>query len=91
MSQISGRDRFVTVEGVDLNEVPDGYVIYDNQNSRVHYLNTTAAIIYQLSDGNHTVDEISGLLKQAFNLDEDVDVVTSIENMVEANLICRAD
>lgn len=91
MTAVSGSDRFVTVDGADLNEVPDGYVIYDNDNNQVHYLNTTAAIIYQLLDGNHTVDEVAELIKQAFDLDEDVEVATSIENMLEANLICRVE
>lgn len=91
MSDVAETDRFKTVDGVDLNEVPDGYVIYDNENGKVHYLNTTAAVIYQLLDGNHTVSDIGDLIKQAFGLDEDVEVKSSIENMLEANLICRVE
>lgn len=91
MGSISGSDKYKTIDGVDLNEVPDGYVIYDNDANKVHYLNTTAAIVYQLLDGNQTVDSIAELVKQAFGVDEDVDVTTSIENLLEANLICKVD
>ena len=89
MGAVSGNDRFVTLEAVDLNEVPDGYVIYHNE--QVHYLNTTAAVIYQLLDGHHTVDEVADLLKQVFNQADDVDIATSVQNMLEAELICRVE
>lgn len=89
MDAIQSTDRFRTVEGVDLNEVPDGYVIYDNQANKVHYLNTTAAVIYQLLDGSLTVGEVADLVKEAFSLKEDVDVVPSLENLLEAKLICK--
>ncbi len=91
MTEISTGDRFQTLEGMELNEVPDGYVIYDNDNERVHYLNSTAAIVYQMSDGKHSVADIASLLKLAFELDEDVDVATSVQQMLGAGLICRVE
>ena len=91
MSKISGTDQYKSIEGVDLNEVPDGYVIYDNDENKVHYLNTTAAIIYQLLDGNQTVDDIASLIKEAFNSKEDVNITDSIENLLEAKLICKVE
>ncbi|MEP2943049.1 MAG: PqqD family protein [Hyphomicrobiales bacterium] len=91
MGGISGSDKYKTIDGVDLNEVPDGYVIYDNDANKVHYLNTTAAIVYQLLDGSQTVDTIAELVKQAFGVGEDVDVTASIENLLEANLICKVE
>jgi len=48
-------------------------------------------MIYQLSDGVHTVDEIAVLIKQAFNLDHDVDVVPTVSELVEAKVICRVE
>ena len=41
----------VRAEGLDVNEVPDGYVIYQTAADRVHYLNKTAAIVFELCDG----------------------------------------
>lgn len=90
MSEISPGDQFVTVEGMDLNEVPDGYVIYDNDHNMVHYLNSTAAIVYQMCDGKHTIAEITNFVKSAFELNEEVDVQQSVQDMLEAGLLCKA-
>lgn len=91
MNEISPDDRFVTAEGMDLNEVPDGYVIYDNDNNMVHYLNSTAAIVYQMCDGGQSVAAIAEFIKSAFELDEDIDVQKSMQDMLEAGLICKAE
>jgi hypothetical protein len=41
----------VRAEGLDVDEVSDGYVIYQTGSDRVHYLNKTAAIVFELCDG----------------------------------------
>ena len=46
----------VRAEGLDVNEVPDGYVIYQTEADRVHYLNKTAAIVFELCDGARGTD-----------------------------------
>ena len=89
MTAISKDDRLETVDGLDVNEVPDGMVIYDNDANKVHYLNTTASVIYQLLDGKLTVAEIGELLQEAFGLSEDIDVATNLGEMLEAKLICK--
>jgi len=91
MSEISPGDQFVTVDGMDLNEVPDGYVIYDNDHNMVHYLNSTAAIVYQMSDGKHTIGEIADFVRSAFELKEEVDVKQSVQDMLEAGLLCKVE
>ena len=91
MNEISPGDNFVTVEGMDLNEVPDGYVIYDNHNNMVHYLNSTAAIVYQMCDGKHTIGEIADFVQSAFELKEEVDVKQSVQDMLEAGLLCKVE
>ena len=48
----------VRAEGLDVNEVPDGYVIYQTAADRVHYLNKTAAIVFELCDGARGADDI---------------------------------
>lgn len=39
------------VEGLDVNEVKDGLIVYDPASDRVHYLNSTAAVVFSLCDG----------------------------------------
>lgn len=47
------------VEGLDVNEVKDGLVVYDPASDRVHYLNATAAVVFTLCDGTRDADGIA--------------------------------
>lgn len=60
----------VLVDGLEINVVEDGYVIYDPATDRVHYLNVTSAFIAELCDGEHDVDAIAAELAEAFSLPE---------------------
>jgi hypothetical protein len=53
---------------LDVHEVPDGYIVYDNARDRVHYLNKTAAIIFEFCDSNLQADEIVARVAAAFDL-----------------------
>ena len=63
-------DRPSAVDGLDINEVKDGLVVYDPRQDRVHYLNATAAVVFALCDGVHDRPEIADLVATAFGLDE---------------------
>lgn len=62
-------DRPVLAETVDLLPVDDGYMILDQTEDRVHYLNPTAALVALSCDGERTGEEIAGLVQQQFGLD----------------------
>jgi hypothetical protein len=53
---------------LDVHEVEDGLVVYDLTNDRVHYLNPTASVVFALSTGKHSVDEIVELVREAWDL-----------------------
>lgn len=57
-------------DGLDVNEVDDGLVVYDEVSDRVHYLNPTASIVFALCDGEHDHAAMAGVLAEAFHLDE---------------------
>jgi hypothetical protein len=46
----------------------DHFVIYDPDADRVHYLNATAALVFELCDGNRPVSAIADLVCKAYNL-----------------------
>ncbi len=48
-------------EGVVALGADDDVVLYDPEDDRVHLLNITAAAIYELCDGENTVEEITRL------------------------------
>ena len=62
-------DSMVRAQGLDIHEVPDGYIIYQPDRDRVHYLNKTAAIILEFCDGALPADEIVARVAQVYDLD----------------------
>ena len=56
-------------EGLQVNRVSDGYVIYRRTAEQVHYLNRTGAFIFELCDGETPVDWMAELMQEAFDLD----------------------
>lgn len=62
-------DRPVRADGLEIHEVDDGLLVYQAQPECVHHLNNTAAVVFELCDGQNTVPEISEQLAQVFGLD----------------------
>jgi hypothetical protein len=58
------------VEGLEAHEVDDGLVVYDAAADRVHHLNATASIVFELCTGDHTDAEIEALVAAAWHLPE---------------------
>lgn len=54
------------VDGLDVNEVSDGLIVYDPGADRVHYLNSTAAVIFTLCDGTRTAAAITETVAAMF-------------------------
>jgi Coenzyme PQQ synthesis protein D (PqqD) len=57
------------VDGLDVNEVSDGLIVYDPGTERVHYLNATAAVIFTLCDGSRGVPAITDKVAELFGAD----------------------
>ena len=57
-------------EGLDAYEVDDGLVVYQTTADRVHYLNASATVVFELCNGTHTDDEIVELVRAAWGLAE---------------------
>ena len=81
--------RFVIAEGLEKTEVPDGFVIYKSETEKVHYLNPTAAVIFELSDGTKNLGEIAEFMKEAYKLPEVPlpEVLTCAQNLVQQGLL----
>lgn len=55
-------------EGVELGEVTDGFLVYQPERDRVHYLNPTAALLLEICDGSLTAEQLPAFLVAAFQL-----------------------
>jgi hypothetical protein len=58
------------VPGVDLQATEDGFIFYEADKDRVHFLNHTAVLILELSDGDTPPVEIAELVRKAYDLEE---------------------
>lgn len=56
------------IEGLVRNEIEDGYFVSDVARGKVHFLNPTAAAVFELCDGAHDAEAIASALATAFGL-----------------------
>jgi hypothetical protein len=55
---------------IEINQVEDGYIIYQADLDRVHYLNKTAVLILEACTGKNEVEAIERIVQEAFGLAE---------------------
>ncbi len=69
--------------------MPDGYVIYQSDREKVHYLNPSAAMVFELCGMGKSVPEIVAFLQSEFALPEapTADVERCIDELGSAELI----
>lgn len=82
-------EHFTKKADLEINEAPDGYVIYQSEPDRVHFLNATAAVVLELCDGSQSLQEISDFLKAAYELDDMpmAEFQEAVSNLVNEGLI----
>jgi hypothetical protein len=81
--------RPMAADGLELVEAPDGLIVYDPANERVHHLNQTAAVVLGLCDGSQTVGAIAAAVGAMFSLDAPPDelIIQCIEHLQREHLI----
>jgi hypothetical protein len=86
---IGPEDIYVHAEGHEFNQVPDGYVIYQAERERVHFLNPTAVSVYELCDGKHTSEQIGRFMQQSFSLPSppEEEVKACVQNLLDEEII----
>ncbi len=82
-------DRPIALPGLEVNEVKDGLIVFDVANDRVHYLNSTASIVFALCDGEHDAQVMADLVAAAFNLDDPpfAEVQSCLRNFADQGLL----
>ena len=76
-------------EGIDINEVEDGYVIYQSEKDKVHYLNKTAVLVLESCTGKNTQADITAIVKDAYGLDQapEKEVADCLNTLKEEGLV----
>jgi hypothetical protein len=70
MIDINPQTRFRAVPDIELSRVPDGAVVYQNDKERVHFLNPTALMVFELGELGKSAGEIEAFLADSFGLAE---------------------
>ena len=53
-------------DGISSRRLGDGLMLYDSHTDRIHTLNETGTCVWELLDGENTVEGIEGTLKHRF-------------------------
>jgi len=78
-------DYLKQAEGLEINQVEDGFIIYDPAKDSVHFLNPSAVFVLELCNGRHETAEILTIVREAYGLEETpekeiLDVLTRLRN-----------
>ncbi len=77
------------VEGIELEQIAEGFMVHQPERERVHYLNHTAAIVLELCDGERDEDAIAHELQDLYELTEapHAEVAACLASLREEQLI----
>jgi len=81
--------RYTHTQGCEVNHMPDGFVVYQEEQEKVHYLNPTAAIVYVLCGEQQIMEAIADYLQSTFSLPEPPldSVQECVDNLLKEGLI----
>jgi hypothetical protein len=76
-------------EGIDISEVEDGYVIYQSEKDKVHYLNKTAVLVLEACTGKNSEADIMAIVREAYQLPEDPvkEVADCLNTLMQEGLV----
>jgi hypothetical protein len=74
---------------LEVHQVPDGYIVYQKQRDRVHYLNQTAAVIFEFCDGTLQPQDIVERVAKIYELDQMAhhDIRAALDSLVQEGLV----
>jgi hypothetical protein len=74
---------------LEIHEVPDGYIVYQTEHDRVHYLNKTAAIIFEFCNASLEPDEVVARMTRAFDLNAaaQTEIRDALDSLMKEGLV----
>jgi hypothetical protein len=79
----------IQARNLEVHEVPDGYIVYQTEQDRVHYLNKTAAVIFEFCNGSLEADEVVARVTRAFDLGAEAgnEIRTGLDSLMKEGLV----
>ena len=82
-------DRPRIATDLEINEVEDGLIVYQESLERVHHLNPTASVVFQLCDGSHDAATIAAIVKKVYGLEAEPhsEVESCLSRFIQEGLV----
>lgn len=79
----------IRVDGLEINVMHDGVVIYQHDRNKIHYLNHTAGLVLELCDGQHKATELAAIIAETYGLPAPPldDVANCLQELVAKELV----
>jgi hypothetical protein len=83
------QEMIAPADNLEVHEVSDGYIIYQTARDRVHYLNKTAAVIFEFANGRRDRADIVSRVATAFELPPHMheEVATCLNSLMREGLL----
>ena len=70
-------------EDISSQRLGDEVVLYDAMGDAVHVLNPTAQLIWELCDGEHSIEDMEAAIRKDFSVDPGEDLVGDIQRAID--------
>jgi len=70
-------------EDLTIHELGDEVMLYDAANEKIHVLNHTAYLIWNLCDGQHSIEDIKYEMNKYYKIIEDNNLLQDIMKAIE--------
>jgi Coenzyme PQQ synthesis protein D (PqqD) len=79
----------IRAPGLKVDERPDGLVVHQPAHQRVHHLNSTATLVFELCSGEATVNRIASAVQTGFDLETlpIAEVTQCVEQLVDQQIV----
>jgi len=85
--------RFRRAPGLEVHEAQDGLVVFDPATDRVHHLNASAAVLFELCDAARSPSELASRVGDLYGLDDPpvAEVETGLRRLLAEGVLVADD
>jgi hypothetical protein len=93
MAEMKLDDKPIRNESCHMEELDDEVLLYNPTNNKTLYINKSASVIWQLCNGDQTVDEIINMIQDAYPSDDEglrQDILDTLNSLADNDAVAIA-
>ncbi len=93
MAEIKLDDKPIRNESCHMEELDDEVLLYNPTNNKTLYINKSASVIWQLCNGEQTVEDIITMIQEAYPSDDDglrQDILDTLNSLAKNDAVTLA-